>query len=111
MSREILGTDMNGRVDYSLPTPIMCDAIPLTSGTINSVTTPPNFNRAYFSPGVGANVWVTFDGTDPVIPSENTRCAQELNPNGRKLNIDGGQTIKMICDISTVVGIRYDLGA
>ena len=111
MARENLGTDINGKVDFSLNKPVLCEDIPLTANVIDSVTTPPEFNRAFFSYAVGTDVWVTFDGTDPVVPAVKGSSTQELTPSIRKLDIAGGQTIKMISDTVSFVNIRYDLGA
>lgn len=111
MAKETLGTDLNGRVDYSLPAPVSCWDAPLVANTILTITTPPNFNRAFFSYGVGTNVWVTLDGTSPVVPASSAATTQELNPGVRQISINGGQSIKFISDAASFVNVRYDLGA
>lgn len=111
MAKEILGTDVNGRVDYSLPPPVKTKNLPLAENVVSSVTTPANFNRAFFSFGIGTNVWVTYDGVNPVVPSEATDVVEELNPAVRQLNINGGETLKFISDSASYVSIRYDLGS
>lgn len=111
MSKEILGTDINGRVDFSLPEPVYCWDAPLVANTILTITTPPNFNRAFFSYGVGTNVWVTLDGTSPVVPGSSTATTQELNPAVRQIDVDGGQSIKLISNTASFINVRFDLGA
>lgn len=111
MSKENLGTDINGRVDFSLASPIRCDDIPLSDSVVNSVTAPAGFNRAFLSYAVGTNVWITFDGTVPAIPISNTVSTQELNPSVRQLSGSGTQVIKLISDSASYVNIRYDQGA
>lgn len=111
MALENLGTDINGRVDFSLPIPARCEDVPLADNVVTTITTPVNFNRAYFSYSVGTNVWVTFDGTTPVVPTEPVATTQELNPSGRQISINGGQSIKMISNTASYVNIRYDIGA
>jgi hypothetical protein len=111
MAKETLGTDINGRVDFSLPVPASCYDVVLTENTVETITTPPNFNRAFFSYAVGTNVWVTLDGTDPEVPSSNKASTQELNPAVRQLDFNGGESIKFISDAASFVNIRFDLGA
>lgn len=110
--KEILGTDINGRVDYSLPQPTSCYNGGLEANTIKEIVTPPNFNRAFFSYASGADVWITFNGDDPVlIPGGGWTTSQELNPGVRQLDINGGQTIKFLSEADCYVNVRYDLGA
>lgn len=111
MSKEILGTDENGRVDFSLPTPVLCRDELLTANVAVTVTTPPNFNRAFFSYAVGTNVWVTYDGSAPVVPAAGANSTQELNPGVRQIRISGGESIKVISDVASFLNIRWDLGA
>jgi hypothetical protein len=111
MALEALGTDINGKTDFTLPAPIKCQDVVLTANVVSTVTTPANFNRAFFSYAVGTNVWVTLDGSTPTVPAVDGLSTQELNPAGRQISIDGGQTIKMISDSASHVNIRYDLGS
>ena len=110
MALENLGTDINGKVDFTLPTPVSCYDIPLAANTVDSAVTPANFNRAYISYAPGTNVWVTYDGSTPVKPVAKGPSTQELLPSGRQINIDGGQTLKFISDTTSYVNIRYDVG-
>jgi hypothetical protein len=110
MAQEVLGTDVNGKVDFTLPKPIACRDEVLTANIPASVTTPANFNRAYFSIAVGTNVWVTYDGSVPVVPAVSADSTQELNPAGRQININGGETLKFISDTASHVNIRWDKG-
>lgn len=111
MSLETLGTDINGRVDYSLPKPVRCRDELLGAAVAVTVTTPPNFNRAFFSYAVGTNVWVTLDGSTPVVPVGGSDTTQELNPGVRQISLAGGESIKAISDVASFLNIRYDLGA
>lgn len=111
MAKEIIGTDINGKVDYSLPPPVRCRDIILAANVVSSATTPANFNRAFLSYAVGTNVWVTYDGTTPVVPSMDIDSTQELVPAVRQINVNGGVTLKFISDSASYVNIRYDLGA
>lgn len=110
MAQENLGTDVNGKIDFSLDGPIVCDTIPLQENTVATVSTPPNFNRAFFSYSPGINVFVTLDGSTPSFPISITRNTQELNPSIRKIN-EESQSIKVISDTAGWVNIRYDLGS
>lgn len=109
--KETLGRDINGTVDYTLPLPGKCYDSPLSVNTIASTTTPSGYNRAFFSYAVGTNVWVTYDGSAPVIPASAGNSTQELNPAGRQIAITGGQTLKFISDTASFVNIRYDIGS
>jgi len=111
MAKETLGTDLNNKVDYSLPAPVACYDIALTASMVATVTTPANYNRVFFSFGIGTNVWVTMDGTNPVVPSTGAFTTQELNPASRQIKYSGGQSLKFISDSASYVNIRYDLGA
>lgn len=109
--RLTLGTDINGKVDFSLPAPVACEDVPLAATTVATITTPPNFNRAFFAYSPGTNVWVTLDGTTPAVPGSIGASTQELLPGVRQININGGQTIKFISDTAAHVNVRYDLGS
>lgn len=110
MSIEMLGKDNAGSVDFTLAGPVACFDAPLVANTVLTTTSPPNFNRAFFSFSVGTNVWVTLDGTAPVKPVSAGASTQELLPSGRQINISGSQVIKCISDTTGWVNIRYDLG-
>jgi hypothetical protein len=111
MSKETLGTDINGKVDFSLPKPTRCRDVILAASTVKTVTAPANYNRAFLSYAVGTNVWVTFDGSAPVVPVGDADSTQELNPSVRQLNITGGDTLKFISDSASYVSIRWDTGS
>jgi len=111
MAKENLGTDINGRVDFSLPPPVSCYDIALTASTVATMTTPANYNRAFFSFYLGTNVWATMDGSAPVVPVSPGASTQELNPSVRQIKIAGGQTLKFISDTASYVNIRFDIGA
>lgn len=108
--KENIGTDINGRVDYTLPRPIACWDIPLTANVVGTVTAPPGFNRAFFGYSLGSNVWVTLDGSTPVVPASSSASTQELLPAGRQIINDGTQVIKFISDTTAIVNIRFDQG-
>ena len=110
MSQERLGRDVSGAVDFSLPAPISCEDALLAPAAVVSITAPLNFNRAFFSYSPGTNVWVTLDGTAPVVPVSTGSSTQELNPAIRQLNANVAQTIKLISDTAAYVSIRFDLG-
>lgn len=110
MSQEVLGKDVTGEVDFSLPKPISCWDEPLVATVVSTITTPAGFNRAFFSFAVGTNVWATYDGTTPVIPVTGAATKQELNPGIRQININGGDIIKVISDTASFINIRYDQG-
>lgn len=111
MALENLGTDINGRIDFTLDAPVACWDIPLTPDAVMTVTSPAGFNRVFFSYAVGTNVWVTMNGTTPVVPSTSIASTQELLPSGRKINVNGGQTLKFISDTASYVNVRFDQGS
>lgn len=111
MGKEVLGTDINGKVDYSLPKPTACRDVILAAGVAKTVTAPANFNRAFMAYGVGTNVWVTFDGSTPVVPASDANSTQELIPSARQINFNGGDVLKFISDSASWVNIRWDAGA
>lgn len=111
MAKLTLGTDINGKVDYSLPIPVACGDEALAANVVSTVIAPVNFNRVFFSYGIGTNVWVTFDGTTPIVPSGSHNTTQLLRPSQIQLSINGGTVIKFISDTASVVNIRWDLGA
>lgn len=110
MASEMIGKDINGVADFSLPAPVMTWDAFLSANTVVSMTTPANFNRAFFSYAIGTNVWITLDGSSPVVPASPAFSKQELNPAIRQIVIQGGQTIKMISDTASYVNIRFDQG-
>jgi hypothetical protein len=118
MSSELLGRDYSGAfTDYSLPPPARCQDVALAANTIRTVTAPATlygdfYNRAFFSFQPGVNVWVTLDGSDPVVPGAGTSNAstQELLPGVRQLGGNGTTQIKMISDTTAYVNIRFDMG-
>jgi hypothetical protein len=108
MAQENLGTDINGEVDFSLDPPVSCYDVALAATTVVTVSTPVNFNRAFLGYAVGTNVWMTMDGSAPVVPSTGAFTKQELNPAIRKISMSG-QTLKFISDSASSVNIRFDL--
>lgn len=110
MSKEVLGTDINGAIDFSLPKMVAGAGTTLAPSVAQTFTTPPNFNRAFFSFAVGTNVFVAIDDTAEIFGGSPAATTSELNPGVRQLNINGGQTISVISDSASYVGIRYDLG-
>jgi hypothetical protein len=110
MAQEILGTDINGKVDFSLPKMESGAGTTLAADVAQTFTTPPNFNRAFFSYSVGTNVFVAIDNTAAEFGVTPEVTNSELNPSIRQLNIEGGQTISVISPTTAYVGIRYDLG-
>lgn len=114
MLTENLGTDVNGRVDYTLSLPSSTQIVytALAANAEQTVTTLPNFNRAYFFFSAGANVFVGNGSTPITLPTSSfTSTTAELNPGGRKISKNGGETLRFISDIAAYVVIRYDLGA
>jgi len=109
---EVLGRDAAGRTDFSLPTTRagQCWDAPLVESEVLSITTPVGYNRAFFSYGIGTNVWVTYDGSTPVIPVSSGASTQEKEPAVRQIDPAGGQTLQFISDSASYVNIRYDLG-
>lgn len=110
MAQEMLGRDINGKVDFSLPKPVSCAGTTLTANIAQTFTAPANFNRAFFSYSVGTNVFVAIDDTAAVFGGSVAATTSELNPSIRQLNMEGGQTISVISPTTAYVGIRYDLG-
>jgi hypothetical protein len=111
MASETLGTDINGKVDFTLPKPVNCWNEALAASTVVTIPTPPNFNRAFFSFAIGTNVWVTYDGSAPVVPTTGATNTQELNPAGRQINMNGTDVIKEISDTASFINVRFDVGA
>lgn len=111
MTQETLGTDINGRVDFSLPKMTLGAGTTLTAGVAQTFTTPSNYNRAFFSYAAGTNVFVAIDDTAAVFGGAVATTTSELNPSIRQLNIAGGQTISVISPTASYVGIRYDLAS
>lgn len=112
MSLETLGTDINSKVDFSLPAAIagQCVKTTLSAAVEQHTTTPPSFNRAFFSCTPGTNVFVAIGATAELPGSSFTVCQDELNPSIRQISIQGGQTISCISDTDAFVNIRYDQG-
>lgn len=110
--KETLGRDINGYIDYSLP---LCSAgtrTTLAADVEQTVVTPANYNRAFFSYGVGTNVWFLEGSVAVTIPGESFSSSKaELNPSIRQIDINGGQTLRFICDTNSYVQIRYDVGS
>lgn len=118
MSVELLGKDYSGQyIDYSLPPPVLCQDIALAANTVTTVTVPAVtagalFNRAFFSYSPGVNVWVTLNGTAPVVPpaASSNSSTQELLPGIRQIPGNGTAQIKLISDTAAYVNIRFDMG-
>lgn len=111
MTKEILGKDVNGVTDYSLPFPVSGVTTTLTANVEQTTVTPPNFNKAFFSFAVGTNVWVGIGSSAISLPGSSfASSTTELNPVARQLDINGGQTLRFISDTNSYVQIRYDLG-
>jgi hypothetical protein len=110
MARLALGTDINGKVDFSLAGAVACEDVLLAPNVVTAITTPPNFNRAFFSYQPGTTTWVTLDGSVPAVPASTGASTQELNPSIRQIDINGGQTIKFISNTVVILNVRYDLG-
>lgn len=107
--KELLGRDIGGQVDFSLPPPSACYDIALAENAAAAIVAPVNFNRAFFSFAIGTNNWVTLDGSAPIVPSSGAATTQELNPAVRQIST-GGQTIKIISDTASFVNVRFDTG-
>jgi hypothetical protein len=110
MSQELLGRDMAGAVDFSLAAPVICHDDKLVANTVSTVTCPAGFNRAFLSYAVGTNVWMTMDGSSPVVPSGPITSTQELYPSVRRILNDGTQVLKFISDTASYLNIRFDQG-
>lgn len=111
MSKETLGTDVNGKVDFSLPYCVSGAYTTLTGGVEQTVTTPPNFNRAFFSFSLGTNVFFDVGKTVALPTGSFASSTAELNPGVRQININGGEVLHFISDTTAYVQVRYDLGA
>ena len=111
MAKETLGTDINGKVDFSLPPPVLCDGTTLAGNVDQTFTTPANYNRVFFSYSPGASVFVCIDGTAAIFGASPAPTTSELNPMARQLNIKGGQTINVISGATAFIGLRYDTGS
>lgn len=109
--KEALGTDVNGKVDFSLPKMVYGEGTTLAANIAQTFTTPSGFNRVFFSYATGTNVFVAIDDTAAVFGAAVAATTSELNPAVRQLNIDGGQTISVVCPVATYVGLRYDVGS
>lgn len=113
MADEILGTDVRGNVDYSLPkmSSGAGTSTTLAATVAQTFTTPGNFNRAFFSYSVGTNVFVAIDATATIPGPAVAATNSELNPAARQIKVTGGQTISVISDTAAYVSIRYDRGS
>lgn len=111
MSKEVLGTDINGKVDFSLPKCVAGTYTTLAADVEQTVTTPPHFNRAFFSFSLGTNVFVDIDNSVALPGSSFASSTAELNPGVRQIDINGGQVLHFRSDTTAYVQIRYDLGA
>jgi hypothetical protein len=111
ITKETLGTDINGKVDFSLPKMSYGQGTTLAAGVAQTFTTPANFNRVFFSYSVGTDVFVAIDNTAAVFGGAVANTTSELNPAVRQLSIAGGQTISVISPAAAYVGLRYDIGA
>lgn len=118
MTKEILGTDVNGRCDFTLPACELGAEVVLAAATETSTVVPTttiggaSIKRAFFSWGGGADVFVAIGGSSiaAALPVGGTFSAtqQELNPMGRQ--VTPGQTISVISATETYFNIRYDTG-
>lgn len=111
MAQEALGTDINSRVDFSLPPMTAGAGTTLAANTAQSFTTPAGFNRAFFSYSVGTDVFVAIDDTAAIFGATVAATTSELCPAIRQIDIAGGQTISVKSPTVAYVGIRYDLGS
>lgn len=111
MSRETLGRDINGAVDFSLPKCIAGAYTTLTGGAEQTVTTPPNFNRAFFSFALGTNVFYDINKTVALPTGSFASSTAELNPGVRQIDINGGEVLHFISDTASYVQIRFDQGS
>lgn len=111
MSEESLGRDVRGAVDFSLPYCISGASTTLTANVEQTVTTPPNFNRAFFSYSLGTNVF--FDvGKAVALPGGSfASSTAELNPGVRQISDNGGEVLHFISDTNAYVQIRFDKGS
>lgn len=111
MAKETLGRDFNGITDYSLPFPVAGTYATLAANTEQTITTPPNFNRVFFSYSVGTNVFVGIGDVSITIPSGSfVASTTELNPMIRQISVKGGETLRFISDSAAYVQVRYDMG-
>ena len=111
MSRETLGRDINGAVDFSLPYCVSGANTTLAANTEQTVTTPPGFNRAFFSFALGTNVFFDVNKTVALPGSSFVSSTAELNPGVRQININGGEVLHFISDTASYVQIRFDQGS
>lgn len=110
IAKETLGRDFSGNIDFSLPKMSSGQGTTLAANTAQTFTTPPNFNRAFFSYAVGTDVFVSFSGTAAVYGGSVATTTSELNPAIRQISMAGGESISVISPTASYVGIRYDIG-
>lgn len=112
MSKENLGRDISGAVDFSLPQCSEGANVLLTANTESTYVAPAGYNRAFLSYSVGTNVWFDIN-TSINIPSTNSFATNtaELNPSIRQLNPTFPQTLHFKSDTAAYVQIRFDKGS
>jgi hypothetical protein len=110
MAQETLGRDINGAVDFSLPYCISGASTTLAANTEQTFTTPPGFNRAFFSYSLGTNVFFDVGKTVTLPGGSFASSTAELNPGVRQISNNGGEAFHFISDTTAYVQIRFDQG-
>ena len=108
---ENLGKDLNGTVDFSLPSCTQGSSTLLTANFAQSITTPAGYNRVFLSYAVGTNVFYGFNVTAAIPTGSFVSSTVELNPSVRQINDIGGDVLSFISDTASYVQIRFDKGA
>lgn len=108
MPKETIGTDINGRPDFSLDFPDVGTSTGLTANVEQTVTVPAYYNRAFFSYSVGTNVFVNLNATAAAPGGSFASTTTELNPSVRK--VKGGDVLHVISPTNAYVQISFRQG-
>lgn len=110
IAKENLGTDANGKVDFSIAFPQAGTSTTLAAGVEQTVTVPSGYNRAFFSYSVGTNVFVSTGSVAAEVPGAAFATTNtELNPSVRQ--VLGGETLRFISPTVAYVQISFRTGA
>jgi hypothetical protein len=112
MSKETLGKDINGAIDFTLPFPISGARTTLAPSVEQTFAAPAGFNRVYFTFSPGTSVFVGMGSTPISVPSGSfVSSTIEQNPAGRQLSGNGTETLRFISDTAAYVTMRFDSGS
>lgn len=105
ISNLIIGKDVNGAIDDSIPVSDNIYAVTLAANTVSSVMVPQGIDTVYFSYGSSGDVWVDMTGIPTIPGGVFVKTTSELNPVSRA--VTPGATISFICLFANPVQISF----